>query len=184
MKLPLMAALAALTFWGCSSQSANTRADDSAATSATGGGGQAGSSNEDPAREQAEAREEAKESPLEASDVVDNERRDRMGAPTVYDGEATGGSGSDTTVTTGDGEKWDVVDEPGADREPRSDDTKKEDTATGGSGTEPQDGVGSDNTGGVSGGGGQAGGAASGGGSGGSGGGSGGGGGGGGGGSF
>lgn len=154
MKLPLMAALAALTFWGCSSQSANTRADDSASarTGATGGAGSAGSSNEDPARVQAEEQEEAKESPAEAADVVDNERRDRQGAPTVYDGEATGGSGSDTTVTTGDGEKWDVVDEPGMNREPRSDDTKKEDTATGGSGATGHDGNAGDNTGGVSGG--------------------------------
>src|SRR6478672_3877340 len=89
MKLPLMAALAALTFWGCSSQSENTRPDDTAQTSATGGSGKARSSNEDPARVQAEEEAEAKESPLEASDVVDNERRDRQGAPTVYDGEAT-----------------------------------------------------------------------------------------------
>ncbi|MFP2912497.1 hypothetical protein ACLESD_47260, partial [Pyxidicoccus sp. 3LFB2] len=146
MKLPLMAALAALTFWGCSSNSASTRPDDTAATSATGGSGQ--SSNEDPARVQAEETEEAKETPLEASDVVDNERRDRMGAPTVYDGEATGGSGSDTTVTREDGEKWDVVDEPGADREPRSDDSKQEETGTGGSGADPQDGTGGDSTGG------------------------------------
>ncbi|MBZ4421655.1 hypothetical protein [Myxococcus sp. RHSTA-1-4] len=115
MKLPLLAALAALTFWGCSSQSASTRADDTAA----GGSGQE-SSAEEQARQQAEDEAEARESPLEASDVTDNERRDRMGAPTVYDGEATGGSGSGTSVTTKDGERWDVVDEPGVDREPRN----------------------------------------------------------------
>jgi hypothetical protein len=154
MKLPLMAALAALTFWGCSSQSANTRADDSASVpaSATGGAGQAGASSEDPAREQAEQQQEAQESPGEAADVVDNERRDRKDAPTVYDEEATGGSGTDTSVTTDDGEKWDVVDEPGAHRESRPDTSKdgaqSEDAATGGSGTEPQNGSESDTGGG------------------------------------
>ncbi|WP_164017552.1 hypothetical protein [Pyxidicoccus trucidator] len=126
MKLPLMAALAALTLWGCSSQSANTRTDDSA----TGGSGMSRAS-EDAAREQAESRNEAEESPGEAADVVDNERRDREGAPTVYDGEATGGSGTDTTVTTPDGEKWDVQEEPNLDGEPN--DTNRE-AGTGGSG--------------------------------------------------
>ncbi|NMO16333.1 hypothetical protein HPC49_43955 [Pyxidicoccus fallax] len=159
MKLPLMAALAALTFWGCSSQSANTRADD-----ATGGSGQTAQSDSlqgtpgDEAREQARDDEESQESPLEASDVVDNERRDRMDAPTVYDGEATGGSGSDSSVTTKDGEKWDVMEEPGVDREPNRGDKEE---ATGGSGAagdnDSSDNSG-DNTGGVSGGGGQAGG--------------------------
>lgn len=97
-----------------------------------------------------------------------------MDAPTVYDGEATGGSGSDSAVTTPDGEKWDVMEEPGMDREPNRGD--KQD-ATGGSGAasdnDSSDSAG-DSTGGVSGGGGQAGGA-TGGGSGGSGGGGGGG---------
>ena len=65
---------------------------------ATGGSGSAGSeaqgqAQRDQMESEAEA-QEAKESPLEASDVTDNERRDRMGAPTVYDGEATGGSGT------------------------------------------------------------------------------------------
>ncbi|HZI13713.1 MAG TPA: hypothetical protein VE153_25270 [Myxococcus sp.] len=181
MKLPLMAALAALTFWGCANQSENQRPDDTAQTdtAGTGGAGQAGA--QDAAQQQQKDEQEAQESPLEAGDVVDNERRDREGAPTVYDGEATGGSGSNSTVTTEDGQKWDVMEEPGTAREPRTDDSKPEE-GIGGSGTAPEDGVSGDNTGGVSGGGGQAGGAApggSGGGSGGSGGGGGGGGGGG-----
>lgn len=135
MKLPLMAALAALTFWGCSSQSGNTRPDNSAAvgSSATGGSGQAGS---DEAREQAIDDQESQESAGEAGNVVDNERRDRMDAPTVYDGEATGGSGTDTTVTTEDGEKWDVMEEPGGANEPRTPETQD---ATGGSGGEGHD---------------------------------------------
>ncbi|MFP2929560.1 hypothetical protein ACLESO_31050 [Pyxidicoccus sp. 3LG] len=144
MKLPLMAAVAALTFFGCSSQSANTRADDSAAT---GGAGMSGSS-EDAAREQVEEQNEATESPGEAADVVDNERRDRGGAPTVYDGEATGGSGSDTTVTTPDGEKWDVQEEPNLDSEPDQGQGSMDD-GTGGSGT--REGEGNDLGGGVSG---------------------------------
>jgi hypothetical protein len=37
-------------------------------------------------------------------DETDNARRDRVGAPTVYDGEATGGAGY--TVTTDDGRIW------------------------------------------------------------------------------
>lgn len=162
MKLPLMAALAALTFWGCSSQSESTRPDEPAQTETPGTGG-AGQTGADMAREQRQDEEEAQESPLEAGDVVDNERRDREGAPTVYDGEATGGSGSNSTVTTEDGQKWDVMEEPGTSREPRSDDTKPEE-GIGGSGADPEDGTGGDNTGGVSGGGGQAGGAAPGGG--------------------
>ncbi|QSQ22482.1 hypothetical protein JY651_46455 [Pyxidicoccus parkwayensis] len=135
MRLPLLAALAALTFCGCMHQSTNTRAEDSA----TGGTSNATTSAQKAALEQAKEQEIAQESPLQGSDVTAKERRDRMGAPTVYDGEATGGSGTDTTVTTGDGQKWDVQEEPGSDREPRSNDTKQDATLTKGqSDTEPQ----------------------------------------------
>ncbi len=132
MKLPLMAALAALTFWGCSSQSENTRPDDTAQTETTTGTGGAGQSGADMSREQRQDAADAEESPLESGNVVENEREDREGAPTVYDGEATGGSGTDTSVTTDEGEKWDVMEEPGDD-EPRNKDGVK-DSATGGSG--------------------------------------------------
>lgn len=45
------------------------------------------------------------ELPLEdLLDETEVARRDRMGAPTVYNGEATGGAGY--TVTTGDGRLW------------------------------------------------------------------------------
>ncbi|WNG39220.1 hypothetical protein F0U61_40285 [Archangium violaceum] len=57
-------------------------------------------------------------------------RQDRQGAPTVYDGEVSGDSGSHSTVTTPDGQKWDVQEEPGGD-EPK---TPAQDEATGGSG--------------------------------------------------
>ncbi|MCP3162008.1 hypothetical protein [Myxococcus qinghaiensis] len=138
MKLPLMAALAALTFWGCSSQSASTRAENptgSSIPSATGGSGTA-----DPAEQERQAREDerdANESPGEAADVVDNERRDRGGAPTVYDNEATGGSGTDTQVTTPDGEKFDVMEEPTG-SEPRDSSSSE---GTGGSGVDKADGT-------------------------------------------
>ncbi|MCY1001106.1 hypothetical protein OWM54_28540 [Myxococcus sp. MISCRS1] len=136
MKLPLMAAVAALTFWGCSSHSASTRPDSpsgSSVPSATGGSGSV-----DAAEQERQAREDerdANESPGEAADVVDNERRDRGGAPTIYDNEATGGSGTGTQVTTPDGEKWDVMEEPGG-SEPR-DSTE----GTGGSGVDAADGT-------------------------------------------
>jgi hypothetical protein len=51
-----MAALAALTFWGCSSQSANTRADD-----ATGGSGQTAQSESIQGTAGDEAREQARD---------------------------------------------------------------------------------------------------------------------------
>lgn len=142
MKLPLLAALTALSLWGCSSQSANMREASSPQAGATGGSGSVGDSASTDDRESKKAaaevvkeEEQAQESPLQSSDVTKKERRDRMGAPTVYDGEATGGSGSDTTVTTGDGEKWDVQDEPGFENnEPRT--TNEKEDATGGSGNE------------------------------------------------
>ncbi|NVJ08504.1 hypothetical protein HUW63_25120 [Myxococcus sp. AM001] len=108
MKLPLMAAVAALAFWGCSSNSANTRADDS---------GIGGSGAETTAPESVDTPSEWDDrSAGEAADVTENERRDRMDAPTVYDGEATGGSGpgmgAGSSVTTPEGEKYDVQDGP------------------------------------------------------------------------
>lgn len=108
MKLPLMAAVAALAFWGCSSNSANTRADDSAI---------GGSGTETTAPESVDTSSEWDDrSAGEAADVTKNERRDRQDAPTVYDGEATGGSGpgmgAGTSVTTPEGEKYDVQDGP------------------------------------------------------------------------
>lgn len=129
MKLPLLAALAALTFWGCANNSETTRPDDTAQTDTAGTGGAGQSSAQSPSMEQ----QESGETPLEAGNVVDNEREDRQGAPTVYDGEATGGSGTDTRVTTEDGEKWDVLEEPGGNNEPRTEETRKDD-GTGGSG--------------------------------------------------
>jgi hypothetical protein len=160
MKLPLLAALATLSLWGCAGPSANTREDSSPQAGATGGSGSA----EDSAAADSEARhqeaeqikevQESQESPLQSSDVTKKEKRDRMGAPTVYDGEATGGSGSDSTVTTKDGQKWDVQEEPGFENsEPRTTPDKKD--ATGGSGN----GGDADNSGGVGNSGGAAGGA-------------------------
>ncbi|NVJ01902.1 hypothetical protein HV824_27790 [Myxococcus sp. AM009] len=115
MKLPLMAAVAALAFWGCSSNSANTRADDRA----TGGSG-----TEATAPESVDTTSGWDDrSAGEAADVTENERRDRMDAPTVYDGEATGGSGpgmgAGTSVTTPEGEKYDVQDGPLLGGQPR-----------------------------------------------------------------
>ncbi|MFP2961634.1 hypothetical protein ACLEPN_28475 [Myxococcus sp. 1LA] len=108
MKLPLMAAVAALAFWGCSSNSANTRADERAI---------GGSGTETTAPESVDTNSDWDDrSPGEAADVTDNERRDRQDAPTVYDGEATGGSGpgmgAGTSVTTPEGERYDVQDGP------------------------------------------------------------------------
>ncbi len=51
----------------------------------------------------------------DASEKILNEKeiaqQDRLGAPTVYDGEATGGAGA--TVTTGDGQIWQPEVQPG-----------------------------------------------------------------------
>ncbi|WP_208719550.1 hypothetical protein [Corallococcus sicarius] len=113
MKLPLMAALAALSLYGCAGQSANTREASSPEAGAMGGSGSAGTSADTSSSESissdSAAAEELNKSPGETSNVSDLEKRDRMDAPTVYEGEATGGSGAaDEAVKTKDGQKWDV----------------------------------------------------------------------------
>ncbi|RKH44721.1 hypothetical protein [Corallococcus llansteffanensis] len=110
MKLPLMAALAALSLYGCAGQSANTREASSPEAGAMGGSGSAGAASEASSSEGISSDAAASdESPGETGNVSDLEKRDRMDAPTVYDGEATGGSGAaDEAVKTKDGQKWDV----------------------------------------------------------------------------
>ncbi|GHH00154.1 hypothetical protein [Comamonas sp. JC664] len=110
MKLPLMAAVAALAFWGCSSNSANTRADDSAF---------GGSGSETAAPDSVDTTSNDgwdDRSPGEAANVSNNERRDRRDAPTVYDEEATGGGGpglgAGSSVTNSEGERYDVQHAP------------------------------------------------------------------------
>lgn len=77
-----------------------------------------------------DARDEG-EPPMEEIVNPDTQaRKDRQGAPTVYDGEVSGDSGSHSTVTTPDGRKWDVQEEPHGD-EPK---VQGKDEATGGSG--------------------------------------------------
>ncbi|MFY0524933.1 hypothetical protein ACN28I_17860 [Archangium gephyra] len=65
-------------------------------------------------------------------------REDREDAPTVYDGEVSGDSGQHSTVTTGDGKRWDVTGEPG-EQEPKTPATQDGDEATGGSGEVKED---------------------------------------------
>lgn len=78
--LPLLAATAALTLFGCAHDKA----------------------------EQAKA----DEPPMtEIENEVDQAQRDRMDAPTVYEGEATGGAGR--AVMTGDGQVWAPEEAPG-----------------------------------------------------------------------
>ncbi len=88
------------------------------------------------------ARADADEPPLdEATDYGTQARKDRAGAPTVYDGEPSGDSGVHSKVTTPDGQTWDVQEEPGGD-EPRTPGTQDdESTGTGGAGQaqEPSD---------------------------------------------
>ncbi|RKH02681.1 hypothetical protein D7X74_36915 [Corallococcus sp. CA047B] len=112
MKLPLMAAIAALSLYGCASQSANTREASSPEAGAMGGAGSAGTSSDVSSSSSESLNPDTAESDKsagEASNVSDLEKRDRMDAPTVYEGEATGGSGAaDETVKTQDGQKWDV----------------------------------------------------------------------------
>ncbi|CAM4203764.1 hypothetical protein G4177_22410 [Corallococcus sp. ZKHCc1 1396] len=108
MKLPLMAALAALSLYGCAGQSANTREASAPEAGAMGGSGSAGTTESSIDSSSADIQESDK-SAGEAGNVSDLEKRDRMGAPTVYEGEATGGSGAaNETVETKDGQKWDV----------------------------------------------------------------------------
>jgi hypothetical protein len=113
LKLPILAALTALSLWGCSHQSANARHN----TDASGGSGRSQTSAQQSTAQQSDSKRD-NETPLEASDVTKKEHRDREGAPTVYDGEATGGSGSERTVTQPDGQKWKVDDGPGMANEP------------------------------------------------------------------
>jgi hypothetical protein len=82
---------------------------------------------------------DADEPPLsEATDYTEQARQGREGAPTVYDGEVSGDSGSHSTVTTGDGKRWDVQEEPHGD-EPKTPATQEGDEATGGSGDVKED---------------------------------------------
>jgi hypothetical protein len=107
-KLPLMAAIAALSLYGCASQSANTREASSPEAGAMGGAGTAGTTDTSGGIDSS-SDSTSQELPGETGNVSDLEKRDRMDAPTVYEGEATGGSGAaDDTVKTKDGQKWDV----------------------------------------------------------------------------
>lgn len=56
----------------------------------------------------------AQTSPADADEYVPQAEEARQGAPTVYDDSATGGSGTDESVTTG-GETWDTMPEPRGD---------------------------------------------------------------------
>jgi hypothetical protein len=106
MKLPLLAALAALSLYGCASQSSNPREASAPESSAVGGSGSTDTSSTS----------EETLSPGEASNVTNLEKRDRQDAPTVYEGEATGGSGSASeSVKTDDGQTWDVQQNSGLD---------------------------------------------------------------------
>jgi hypothetical protein len=83
------------------------------------------------------ARADADKPPMQEVENVDTQaRRGREGAPTVYDGEVSGDSGSHSTVTTPDGQKWDVQEEPHGD-EPKTPATNEE--AIGGSGDVKED---------------------------------------------
>ncbi|RKH79166.1 hypothetical protein D7Y21_34435 [Corallococcus sp. AB045] len=110
MKLPLFAAIAALSLYGCASHNANTREASSPEAGAIGGSGSAGESlDTSESIDSSSSDSSSQELPGETGNVSDLEKRDRMNAPTVYEGEATGGSGApDEAVKTGDGEKWDV----------------------------------------------------------------------------
>ncbi|RKG87284.1 hypothetical protein D7W82_13825 [Corallococcus sp. CA049B] len=110
MKLPLFAAIAALSLYGCASHNANTREASSPEAGAIGGSGSAGESlDTSESIDSSSSDSSNQELPGETGNVSDLEKRDRMNAPTVYEGEATGGSGApDEAVKTGDGEKWDV----------------------------------------------------------------------------
>ncbi len=109
MKLPLLAAIAALSLYGCSHNS-NTREASSPEAGAMGGSGSAGSAQDTGGSVDSSSSDTSRqELPGETGNVSDLEKRDRMNAPTVYEGEATGGSGApDEAVKTRDGQKWDV----------------------------------------------------------------------------
>lgn len=84
------------------------------------------------------AREADEPSLQEAADYHEQAREAREDAPTVYDGEVSGDSGSHSTVTTGDGKRWDVTGEPG-EMEPSIPATNDGEEATGGSGDVKED---------------------------------------------
>jgi hypothetical protein len=84
------------------------------------------------------ARDADEPSIQEATDYGTQARKAREDAPTVYDGEVSGDSGQNTTVTTGDGKRWDVTGEPG-EQEPKTPATQESDEATGGSGDVKED---------------------------------------------
>ncbi|RKG65644.1 hypothetical protein D7W79_37605 [Corallococcus exercitus] len=109
MKLPLFAAIAALSLYGCS-HSSSAREASSPEAGAIGGSGSAGSTQDTSGSiDSSSSDSSSQELPGETGNVSDLEKRDRMNAPTVYEGEATGGSGAaDETVKTQDGQKWDV----------------------------------------------------------------------------
>ncbi|WP_375754929.1 hypothetical protein [Corallococcus exercitus] len=110
MKLPLFAAIAALSLYGCS-HSSSAREASSPEAGAIGGSGSAGSTQDTSSGsiDSSASDSSSQELPGETGNVSDLEKRDRMNAPTVYEGEATGGSGAaDETVKTQDGQKWDV----------------------------------------------------------------------------
>ncbi|GMT98065.1 hypothetical protein KH5H1_21840 [Corallococcus caeni] len=110
MKLPLFAAIAALSLYGCS-HSSSAREASSPEAGAIGGSGSAGSTQDTSSgsMDSSSSDSASQELPGETGNVSDLEKRDRMDAPTVYEGEATGGSGAaDETVKTQDGQKWDV----------------------------------------------------------------------------
>ncbi|NNB90752.1 hypothetical protein HJC10_40390 [Corallococcus exiguus] len=116
MKLPLFAAIAALSLYGCASHNATTREASSPEAGAVGGSGSAGTTSANPDTTDGTSgsidpadTSRSTELPGETGNVSDLEKRDRKDAPTVYDGEATGGSGAaHEAVKTGDGQKWDV----------------------------------------------------------------------------
>ncbi|SEU26136.1 hypothetical protein [Stigmatella erecta] len=139
MKLRLMAAIAALSLYGCASQSSNTREASAPEAGAVGGSGSMDSSVDSSSSDFSSSEESL--TPGEASNVTTLEERDRKDAPTVYEGEATGGSGSGSeTVKTDDGQKWDVQQNNGLDlgtnQSASEGAVNQNDKGTGGSGSE------------------------------------------------
>jgi hypothetical protein len=161
-KLPLMAAIAALSLYGCASQSSNTREASSPEAGAMGGAGSAGTTDtsgsiDSSSIDSSSSDSSSQELPGETGNVTNLEKRDRMDAPTVYEGEATGGSGApDEAVRTKDGQKWDVqnrANELGNSKVPEGAVNQNRDPAepgnlgTGGSGADSQSEVRDEDTG-------------------------------------
>lgn len=103
MKLPLLAALSALTLWGCSHESSNARADDRASSSATGGSG----TQTDPTSTPAGASEER------SWDSQEQDRTEELRVRDELEDEGTGGSG-DTELNEGLAPEDDVRDDSSA----------------------------------------------------------------------